>query len=176
METIWTGEVKKRLQFDKLNEDIKTDVLIIGGGLSGILCAYMLKTNGVDCALAEADRICNGVTGGTTAKITFQHGLIYDKIINKYGVDFHAGGCECFRTASDAVCGTQEDASGCFCGGFHEHSYLVPDSCRRDEIQDARISTDAAVNGEPVAVLLFFGVDYLFVFAVRTGKGRAGCS
>ena len=87
MGTIWTGEVKKRLQFDKLNEDIKTDVLIIGGGLSGILCAYMLKNNGVDCALVEADRICNGVTGGTTAKITFQHGLIYDKIINKYGVE-----------------------------------------------------------------------------------------
>ena len=49
--------------------------------MCGILCAYMLKEAGVDCVLVEADKICNGVTNNTTAKITLQHGLIYDKII-----------------------------------------------------------------------------------------------
>ena len=72
-------------EFNCLDGDIKSDVLVIGGGMCGILCAYMLKNAGVDCVLVEADRICNGITDGTTAKITFQHGLIYDKIIKKYG-------------------------------------------------------------------------------------------
>ncbi|MBQ4602314.1 MAG: FAD-dependent oxidoreductase, partial [Clostridia bacterium] len=43
------------------------------------------KSAGVDCILLEADRICNGITKNTTAKITLQHGLFCDKLINRYG-------------------------------------------------------------------------------------------
>lgn len=85
MQSIWQ-ENSIRRQFASLEKDIKTQVLIIGGGVAGILCAYTLQQAGVDCVLAEADRICNGVTANTTAKITLQHGLIYDKIIKEYGV------------------------------------------------------------------------------------------
>lgn len=87
MESIWNNGVEK-CDFQPLDGDIKTDVLIIGGGLCGVLCAYALKKRGIDCVLAEADKICNGVTNGTTAKITLQHGLIYNKIINRYGLEF----------------------------------------------------------------------------------------
>jgi len=86
MKSIWNNGVKKP-EFETLNGDIKTDVLIIGGGLCGILCAYMMKETGVDYALVEADKICAGITNDTTAKITFQHGLIYDKLIKKYGFE-----------------------------------------------------------------------------------------
>lgn len=86
MESIWNRSIK-RYDFESLKRDIKTDVLIIGGGLCGILCAYVLKEKGIDCVLVEADRICAGVTGNTTAKITFGHGLIYDKIIKRYGIE-----------------------------------------------------------------------------------------
>ncbi len=65
MESIWNGI--ERPQFASLQGDTKTDVLVIGGGLCGILCAYMLKKAGVDCILAEADRICAGVTNGILA-------------------------------------------------------------------------------------------------------------
>ena len=41
---------------------------------------------GIDYILVEADKICSGVTKNTTAKITSQHGLIYDKLIRKFGV------------------------------------------------------------------------------------------
>ena len=86
MQSIWNKDIKK-YEFEPLKGDIKTDVLVIGGGLCGILCAYMLKKAGVNCVLAEADKICKGITNGTTAKITFQHGLIYDSIINRYGTE-----------------------------------------------------------------------------------------
>ena len=71
MKSIWNNVEKPK--FDVLSEDIKTDVLIIGGGISGILCADTLKNAGVDCVLVEADEICKGITNGTTAKITVQH-------------------------------------------------------------------------------------------------------
>ncbi len=86
MNSVWT-ENSKHIGFDPLKGNVKTDVLIIGGGMAGLLCAYMLKNAGVDCILAEANRICDGITKNTTAKITLQHGLIYDKLINRYGLE-----------------------------------------------------------------------------------------
>lgn len=73
--------------FQTQNRDIRTDVLIIGGGMAGLLCAYMLARAGVDYALVEKDRIGAGVTKNTTAKITSQHGLIYDQLIRRFGLD-----------------------------------------------------------------------------------------
>lgn len=72
-------------RFEELNGDKETDVLIIGGGITGILCAHMLKQKGTDYILAESSTICSGITKNTTAKITAQHGLVYDKMIKRFG-------------------------------------------------------------------------------------------
>lgn len=86
MDSIWLKTADKP-QFDALDGNKKTDVLIIGGGIAGILCAYNLGEAGVDCMLVEADEICSGITKNTTAKITLGHGLIYDKMIKRFGED-----------------------------------------------------------------------------------------
>ena len=86
MESVWEKTASKP-QFDALDGNKKTDVLIIGGGIAGILCAYKLKNAGVDCMLVEATEICGGITKNTTAKITLGHGLIYDKMIKRFGED-----------------------------------------------------------------------------------------
>lgn len=74
-------------RFPGLEGDLRTDVLIIGGGLAGLLCAQRLKTAGVECVLIERNRIMSGVSGRTTAKITSQHGLIYDKLLRGFGAE-----------------------------------------------------------------------------------------
>lgn len=86
MKSIW-DLTTDRPAFKPLEGQLKTDVLIIGGGIAGLLCCYMLQNAGIDCAVVEADRICGGVTHNTTAKITIQHGIIYDKITKKYGAE-----------------------------------------------------------------------------------------
>lgn len=86
MKSIWAESVDRK-QFESQKGDIKTEVLVVGGGIVGILCAFELRKSGVDCVLVEAEKILNGVTQNTTAKITVQHGLIYDDIISKYGTD-----------------------------------------------------------------------------------------
>ena len=84
MKSVWQETALPR--FPRLEGDIKTDVLIIGGGMAGLLTAYFLQQRGVKYALVEKDRICGGNTQNTTAKITVQHGLIYSKILKSGGV------------------------------------------------------------------------------------------
>lgn len=86
MNSIWSDSVEFP-SFEQLKKDIKTDVLIIGGGITGILCAHMLEQVGVDYVLVEADKLCNGITKNTTAKISIQHGLIYHKLVKRFGLE-----------------------------------------------------------------------------------------
>ena len=73
--------------YKTLTDSIETDVLIIGGGITGVTCAYCLAQKGLKPVLIEAASICAGTTGNTTGKVTVQHGLIYGKIAEKYGME-----------------------------------------------------------------------------------------
>ena len=78
MKSIWSEEAL--IPFPQLRTNVKTDVLIIGGGMAGLLCAYQLQNAGVSCILAEASRVAGGITKDTTAKVTAQHGLCYSRL------------------------------------------------------------------------------------------------
>lgn len=86
LNSVWSAQAAYPV-FRRLEQDLKTDVLIIGGGMAGLLCAGRLAREGVDYALIEADRICHGISRNTTAKITSQHGLIYDRLIREFDAD-----------------------------------------------------------------------------------------
>ncbi len=73
--------------YPPLQEELDVDVAIVGGGISGILTAYLLSKNGVKVALVEASTLMNGTTGHTTAKVTAQHDLIYDELIQHIGLE-----------------------------------------------------------------------------------------
>ena len=89
MNSIWTKDVRLP-SFPTLAGDLNTEVLIIGGGIAGILCAHFLQEKGVDYVLLEKKTICSGVTEYTTAKITSQHGVIYHKLLNEIGPELTA--------------------------------------------------------------------------------------
>ncbi|WMJ23849.1 FAD-dependent oxidoreductase [Paludicola sp. MB14-C6] len=84
MQSIWSLET----EFTKrksLEQDISVDVAVIGAGMAGLLTAYLLKEKGVQVAVIEANTIASGQTKNTTAKITAQHNLIYNKLIIDVG-------------------------------------------------------------------------------------------
>ncbi len=78
-------------EFKQLEGDHETEVLIIGGGLTGLLCSYMLGKSGVGYMLAEAETVGSGTASGTTAVLTAQHSDIYTKITKKYGKETAKG-------------------------------------------------------------------------------------
>ncbi|HAA25986.1 MAG TPA: FAD-dependent oxidoreductase [Ruminiclostridium sp.] len=83
----------------QLNEDITVDCAVVGGGMAGLLCAYYISSKGIDTVVIDAGRIAERTSGHTTAKITSQHGLIYDKIKNQMGQELAKQYAEANETA-----------------------------------------------------------------------------
>ncbi len=73
--------------YPTMTEDVKADIIIVGGGIAGITCAYLLGREGLSVIVLEADRVARGTTGHTTAKVTSQHDLIYHKLMKQMGVE-----------------------------------------------------------------------------------------
>lgn len=95
--------------FPVLEHDVRADVLVIGGGLTGLLCAYQLQLAGLNVVVVDADTIGSGVTGRTTAKITTQHGTIYHTIAKRYGMHAARQYYEANREALEAYSAIEGD-------------------------------------------------------------------
>lgn len=66
--------------YPPLTDDLTVDVAVVGGGVAGLSTAWEAAASGRTVAVIEADRIAAGVTGHTTAKLTAQHSLVYDRL------------------------------------------------------------------------------------------------
>ncbi len=86
--SIWKKEGQNNRKFRTLEQDIETDVCVIGGGIAGMSVAYYLAKEGKKVAVLEKDRICSKTSGGTTGKITSQHHLFYNYLIQSQNKDF----------------------------------------------------------------------------------------
>lgn len=118
--SVWRNNTDIK-HFPSLEYDIKTDVLIIGGGIAGILTAYELKQRGIDYILIEKNQILNGVSCNTTAKITSQHGLIYSKIVSIMGNEPAA---LYYKANQEAVEKYAALAQGIDCDFEHKDNYV----------------------------------------------------
>lgn len=109
--------------FSALQEDIQTDVAVVGAGMTGIAAAYLLAEQGVKVTLLDAGRILNGTTGHTTAKITAQHDLIYDELIAHLGQEQAKLYYEANTEALQWI-GSMVSKHGISCGYTEEDAYV----------------------------------------------------
>jgi glycine/D-amino acid oxidase-like deaminating enzyme/nitrite reductase/ring-hydroxylating ferredoxin subunit len=86
-ESVWIDTGPDQPALPRLERHLRTDVVVIGGGIVGITTALLLKEAGVRVVLLEAGRLARGVSGHTTAKVSSQHGLIYSRIGSSFGAD-----------------------------------------------------------------------------------------
>lgn len=88
MSSYWINSISDFPKFDKIDSNYKCDVCIIGGGLTGLTCGYYLSKLGLKVIIVEKDDLGQKASGNTTAKITYNHNLIYNYLINSYGENY----------------------------------------------------------------------------------------
>lgn len=84
MSSIWS-ETTQIAPRKALEGNLETEAVVIGGGMAGVLIAYELQKRGVQTVILEGDRLGGGQTKNTTAKVTSQHDLKYQKLIEDFG-------------------------------------------------------------------------------------------
>lgn len=83
MDSVWQ-QVQADKKYPTLEGEVNTEVLVIGGGMAGILCARALQEAGKDVVVCEAGRIGGGITARTTAVLTAQHDFLYGDMIKRF--------------------------------------------------------------------------------------------
>ncbi|MET1013865.1 MAG: FAD-dependent oxidoreductase [Paenisporosarcina sp.] len=78
-------EKQRNSMYPSLEENLSTDVLVVGAGIVGVTAAYLLAKEGANVTVIEGSNIASGTTGFTTAKVTAQHGPIYHQLIKNFG-------------------------------------------------------------------------------------------
>jgi glycine/D-amino acid oxidase-like deaminating enzyme/nitrite reductase/ring-hydroxylating ferredoxin subunit len=61
------------------------DVVIVGGGVTGITTAYELQKRGIQCLVVEAHNLCFGTSGGTTAHLNTFFDKTYEEVVSDFG-------------------------------------------------------------------------------------------
>lgn len=82
-ESLWTarsGPVRA-----PLGGDVTVDVAVVGGGIVGLTAASILRRSGRRVAVVESRSMGRQTTGGSSAKVTAQHGLIYSRLTSTFG-------------------------------------------------------------------------------------------
>lgn len=106
--SIWQENVENYLSVNNWNKDDIYDVLIVGGGITGLTTALLLQSEGKKCILAEAHNIGFGTTGGTTAHLNTVLDSSYDNVESDFGKDNAKQVAAATREAIDLVEGLIE--------------------------------------------------------------------
>lgn len=86
MNSIWSQSCNIR-ERECLPGNLEVEAVVIGAGMAGTLTAFALQEAGCQVVVLDAGQIGSGQTRNTTAKITSQHGMIYQKLTQTLGMD-----------------------------------------------------------------------------------------
>jgi glycine/D-amino acid oxidase-like deaminating enzyme/nitrite reductase/ring-hydroxylating ferredoxin subunit len=139
--SIWL-ETTPGTDYDALDGGMRVDTVVVGGGIVGVTAASKLADAGQTVAVVERDRVLAGVTGHTTAKLTSQHGLVYDYLREQFGLERARQYARANEAAIDDVGATVRDRGiDCDFERVPAYTYVETDDRTqdvRDEVSSAR--------------------------------------
>ena len=139
--SLWV-ETTEKTSYPKLEGDEQLyDLVVVGGGITGVVAAYYAATRGLKTALIEKGRLVEWTTGGTTAKLTSQHYLIYDYLIDRHGKDI----AKAYADANQRGIARIEELSqelGIDCEFSRRYAYVF--TGKQDKIDDIKAEVEAA--------------------------------
>jgi glycine/D-amino acid oxidase-like deaminating enzyme/nitrite reductase/ring-hydroxylating ferredoxin subunit len=163
--SVWMRTGPDLPEFDPLDGKVEAEVAVLGGGIVGITTALLLAERGVDVVLVEAAKLVDGVTGHTTAKVSSQHGMIYDELRSKHGAEQARAYGEANQAALEWMARRIEDG-GIDCDFRRRASYAyVPEGSSPSEAeQEAEAASQA---GLPATLVDEVPLPYPVAAAVR---------
>jgi len=81
----WTKTMKPKFQFENITESLQTDILIIGGGMSGTLCAHVLAKYGMNVTVVERKHIGEGSSAANTGLLQYTNDKMLIDLIKSIG-------------------------------------------------------------------------------------------
>lgn len=112
------------------------DVIIAGGGITGISTALLLQKAGLQCAVLEANTLCFGTTGGTTAHLNTLMDTPYTTLTKNFGSDNAGLVARAAREAIDLV-KSNIDAYNIDCGFSDADAWLFSQNKKQsDELEE----------------------------------------
>lgn len=89
--------------FPPLGKDLRVDVGIVGGGITGITAAYLLRKAGRSVALLERGRFAGVNTGHTTAHLTQVTDQRLNEMVSRFGRDHAQAAWDAGRAAIERI-------------------------------------------------------------------------
>jgi len=147
-ESLWLdGEPATR--HPPLRAGVKVDVAVLGGGITGVTTALLLKRAGATVALIEAARVGGGVTGYTSAKVSSGHGLIYDDLASSFGAETAAIYAQA-NEAAIARIAEEVEQGGIDCDFRRKPAFVYAET--EDDLRSVEREVEAALrSGLPVS-------------------------
>jgi glycine/D-amino acid oxidase-like deaminating enzyme len=163
--SLWLATTEET-DFPKLEEHNEIfDVVVVGGGIAGTLTAWALNQAGQNTAIVEKDHIVQNTTGNTTAKLTSQHNLVYDFLINKHGEKFAKAFGEANEKAIKDIKNLSEKL-GIDCDFESADAYVYTQ--REDKLDDIKKEVKAAQKlGLPASFEAEVGLPYPIKGAIK---------
>jgi glycine/D-amino acid oxidase-like deaminating enzyme len=145
-ESLWIDTGPAQESRPPLEEDVRAEVAVLGGGIAGITTALLLVEAGAEAVLLEAGRLAQGVSGYTTAKVTSQHGAIYSRLRSKHGANV----ARTYGQANEAALGwiaERIEGDGIECDFRRQPAYLyTSEASSRGKLEkEAEAAVDACL-------------------------------
>ncbi|NLE21840.1 MAG: FAD-dependent oxidoreductase [Actinobacteria bacterium] len=147
--SLWVATTPDFPEYPPLNGDAAADVLVIGGGMTGLQTAYLLKLAGLSVILVERHRLARGTSGHTTAKVTALHGLTYDHLTRTFGREAAQVYAAANVAALDDIVGiVRRETIGCGLERSAACTYATTDDERARVEREVRAAQEAGLTVE----------------------------
>ena len=147
-------------RFPKLRQDGAVDVVIIGGGITGITAAYLLKKAGRSVALLERGRCARADTGHTTAHLTYVTDTRLSVLAKTFGTAHAQAAWDAGRAAMAQMRALVDEAP-IACGyatvpGYLHAPWHQPDTAETSWLQaEAALAADLGFDAQYLASIPF---------------------